>query len=78
MGRWRAGKEKNLRALLAGLETVLWEGAGWKKVSMGELIIANKVKMVYMKGIGRVHPDKVCSTTSHPCFIRYKLSVRLL
>lgn len=56
---WRAGKEGNLRALLASLETVLWEGAGWKKVGMGELIIAGKVKVVYMRGISKVHPDKV-------------------
>lgn len=56
---WRAGREGNLRALLASLETVLWEGAGWNKVGMGELIIASKVKVVYMRGIGKVHPDKV-------------------
>lgn len=58
--RWRAGKESNLRALLASLDTVLWEGIGWKKVSMGELIVPSKVKVVYMKGIAKVHPDKVC------------------
>lgn len=57
---WRAGKEGNLRALLASLENVLWEGAGWKKVGMGELILAGKVKVLYMKGIAKVHPDKVC------------------
>ena len=57
---WRKGKEGNLRALLASLETVLWENAGWKKVGMAELIMSNKVKVVYMKGIAKVHPDKVC------------------
>ena len=57
---WRKGKESNLRALLASLDTVLWENAGWKKVGMGELIMPNKVKVVYMKGIAKVHPDKVC------------------
>lgn len=57
--RWRVGKEGNLRALLGSLETVLWEGAGWKKVGMGELIMAGKVKVIYMRGIGKVHPDKV-------------------
>lgn len=60
LARWRAGKESNLRALLASLDTVLWEGLGWKKVSMGELIMVGKVKVVYMKGIAKVHPDKVC------------------
>ena len=59
VSRWRSGKENNLRALLASLDTVLWEGSGWKKVGMGELILPGKVKVVYMKGIGRVHPDKV-------------------
>jgi len=57
---WRAGKEGNLRALLASLENVLWEGAGWKKIGMGELILPGKVKVLYMKGIAKVHPDKVC------------------
>lgn len=56
---WRAGKEGNLRALLASLENVLWEGAGWKKIAMGELILPGKVKVQYMKGIAKVHPDKV-------------------
>ena len=57
--QWRGGKEGNLRALLASLENVLWDGAGWKKVGMGELIAPGKVKIAYMKGIARVHPDKV-------------------
>ena len=56
---WKSGKEGNLRALLASLDTVLWEGNGWKKVGMGELLMPNKCKIAYMKGIGKVHPDKV-------------------
>ena len=56
---WRAGKEGNLRALLASLENVLWDGAAWKKIGMGELILPGKVKVAYMKGIAKVHPDKV-------------------
>lgn len=56
---WRKGKEGNLRALLASLDQVLWEGAGWRKVGMGELIVPGKVKVAYMRGIGKVHPDKV-------------------
>lgn len=56
---WRKGKEGNLRALLGSLDTVLWEGSGWKKVGMSELIIPGKVKVAYMKGISKVHPDKV-------------------
>lgn len=60
LGRWRKGKEGNLRALLGSLETVLWEGSGWKKVGMSELIVPGRVKVVYMRGIGVTHPDKVC------------------
>lgn len=59
LAKWRAGKEGNLRALLASLENVLWEGAGWEKVGMSQLILAGKVKVVYIRGIGKVHPDKV-------------------
>ncbi|KAL8830600.1 MAG: hypothetical protein Q9170_005665 [Blastenia crenularia] len=64
VSRWRAGKEGNLRALLASLDTVLWEGSGWKKVGMGELIQGGKVKVVYMRGIARVHPDKLPTTAT--------------
>jgi hypothetical protein len=56
---WRDGKRDNLRALLGTLDTVLWEGNGWKKVGMHELVVANKVKIIYMKAIAKTHPDKV-------------------
>ena len=57
--QWRKGKESNLRALLGSLDTVLWADSGWKKVGMSELLNPNKVKINYMKGIAKVHPDKV-------------------
>lgn len=56
---WKKGKEQNLRALLGSLETVLWADSGWKKVGMSELLNPSKVKINYMKGIAKVHPDKV-------------------
>ncbi|KAJ6261598.1 hypothetical protein Dda_4268 [Drechslerella dactyloides] len=56
---WKGGKETNLRALIASLDMVLWEGCGWKKVGMHELVMPNKVKIAYMKGIAKVHPDKI-------------------
>ena len=59
LAAWKNGKQDNIRALLCSLDTVLWPEAGWKKVGMHELVIANKVKVVYMKGIAKVHPDKV-------------------
>ncbi|RMZ87202.1 hypothetical protein DV736_g5571, partial [Chaetothyriales sp. CBS 134916] len=55
---WRDGKQDNLRALLGSLDTVLWPEAGWKKISMADLVLPGKVKVQYMKGIGKVHPDK--------------------
>jgi len=57
---WKGGKSDNLRALLGSLDKVLWAEAGWKKVNMGDLVMPNKVKIVYMKAIAKVHPDKVC------------------
>ncbi|KAL2151893.1 hypothetical protein VTH82DRAFT_5077 [Thermothelomyces myriococcoides] len=56
---WRDGKRDNLRALLSSLDTVLWEGSGWKKVGLHELVMPNKVKVVYMKAIAKTHPDKI-------------------
>ena len=60
---WRGGKADNLRALLSSLELVLWPEAEWKKIGMAELVLPNKVKIQYMKGIAKVHPDKVTEPT---------------
>ncbi|KAL4722849.1 auxilin-like clathrin-binding protein required for normal clathrin function [Fusarium chlamydosporum] len=56
---WRDGKRDNLRALIASLDTVLWENSGWKKVGLHELVMTNKVKISYMKAIAKTHPDKL-------------------
>lgn len=61
LAAWRGGKTDNLRALLQSMDIVLWEGAGWKKVGMSDLVLPPKVKIVYMKAIAKVHPDKVSS-----------------
>ncbi|ANB13840.1 Swa2p [Sugiyamaella lignohabitans] len=61
---WRHGKEDNLRALLGSLDNILWPESGWKKVSLAELVIPKKVKLVYMKAVARTHPDKVSSTAT--------------
>lgn len=60
---WRDGKRDNIRALLGSLDTVLWENSGWKKVGLHELVMANKVKINYMKAIAKTHPDKVSLLT---------------
>jgi hypothetical protein len=56
---WKGSKSDNIRALLGSLDKVLWPEAGWNKVNMGDLVLPNKVKIVYMKAIAKVHPDKV-------------------
>lgn len=57
--KWRLSKESNLRALISTLQNVLWEGSGWKEIGMGDLLMPGKVKINYMKGIAKVHPDKL-------------------
>ncbi|KAJ3472417.1 hypothetical protein NLG97_g11004 [Lecanicillium saksenae] len=57
-------KRDNLRGLIASLDQVLWEDSGWKKVGMHELVMANKVKISYMKAIAKTHPDKIPQTAS--------------
>jgi hypothetical protein len=66
---WRDGKRDNLRALLGSLDNVLWANSGWKKVGMHDLVMANKVKINYMKAIAKTHPDKVCIIMCPPTFI---------
>ncbi|KAI0023635.1 hypothetical protein F4780DRAFT_728869 [Xylariomycetidae sp. FL0641] len=56
---WRDGKRDNLRALLGSMDKVLWENSGWKQVGLHELVMPNKVKIHYMKAIGKCHPDKL-------------------
>ena len=56
---WRAGKENNLRALIASLDTVLWPALGWQKVGIHELVSPGQVKVRYTKAIAKLHPDKV-------------------
>ncbi|TGO35301.1 hypothetical protein BHYA_0163g00160 [Botrytis hyacinthi] len=59
VNKWREGKRDNLRALIGSMENVLWEGSGWKKVGLHELVVNSKVKINYMKAIGKCHPDKL-------------------
>lgn len=52
------GKKKQLRALLASLHTILWPGAKWKPISIGDIMVDAKVKRFYLKATLVVHPDK--------------------
>ncbi|KAG2178539.1 hypothetical protein INT44_001692 [Umbelopsis vinacea] len=64
LAAWKNGKEKNLRALLASLDTILWPEATWKGANMSELIDPKRCKITYMKAIAKVHPDKLGSTVT--------------
>ena len=52
-------KQDNIRALLATLHTVLWEGSGWQPLGMTDLVDPSRVKRSYMRANLIVHPDKV-------------------
>ncbi|KAM8931152.1 auxilin isoform 2-T2 [Pelodytes ibericus] len=56
---WIEGKERNIRALLSTMHTVLWSGeTKWKPVGMADLVTPEQVKKVYRKAVLVVHPDK--------------------
>ncbi|XP_075901451.1 auxilin isoform X4 [Nelusetta ayraudi] len=56
---WIEGKERNIRALLSTMHTVLWEGeTRWKTVGMADLVTPEQVKKVYRRAVLVVHPDK--------------------
>jgi cyclin G-associated kinase len=43
---------------LGTLHTILWPGADWKPISLGDLLDDAKVKKAYHKASRVVHPDK--------------------
>lgn len=56
---WTEGKERNIRALLSTLHTVLWDGEGrWTPVGMADLVTPEQVKKQYRRAVLVVHPDK--------------------
>ncbi|XP_007953955.1 cyclin-G-associated kinase [Orycteropus afer afer] len=56
---WIEGKERNIRALLSTLHTVLWDGEGrWTPVGMADLVTPGQVKKHYRRAVLVVHPDK--------------------
>ena len=52
------GTLKNIRALLTTMDTVLWEGSGWKPLTLADCVQASKIKIKYYKAIRMVHPDR--------------------
>lgn len=64
---WIEGKERNIRALLSTMHTVLWAGeTKWKPVGMADLVTPEQVKKVYRKAVLVVHPDKVSTARPAP------------
>lgn len=64
---WTKGKERNIRALLCSLHTVLWdEEKRWKQCGMHDLVTADQVKKVYRKAVLSVHPDKLSDSPHLP------------
>ncbi|TDL22849.1 hypothetical protein BD410DRAFT_769877 [Rickenella mellea] len=61
---WKGGKENNLRALIASLDSVLWPALAWQKVGMAELVTNAQVKVRYTKAIAKLHPDKLNSSNT--------------
>ncbi|KAI0307008.1 hypothetical protein B0F90DRAFT_1807722 [Multifurca ochricompacta] len=59
LAAWKNGKENNLRALVASLDTVLWPELGWQRVGMAELVTPNQVKIRYTKAIAKLHPTRM-------------------
>jgi len=57
------GTLKNIRALLATMDSILWSGAKWKTLGMGDLVQPNRVKIGYYKAIRIAHPDRVQTGT---------------
>ncbi|XP_065572360.1 cyclin-G-associated kinase-like isoform X2 [Artemia franciscana] len=59
---WTTGKQRNIRALLCSLHTVIWEGCKWQEVGMHQLVSSSDVKKMYRKACLAVHPDKHSGT----------------
>lgn len=59
---WTTKKERNIRALLCSLHTVIWEGCRWTEVGMHQLVSPADVKRCYRKACLAVHPDKLVGT----------------
>ena len=57
------GKQRNVRALLCTLNSVLWEGVRWEQISMADVMTVKQVKQQYRKAARAVHPDKVWASS---------------
>lgn len=67
------GKKKQLRALLASLHTVLWPGAKWKQITIGDLLDDGKVRRAFLKASLVVHPDKTSELPPEQRFLAKRI-----
>ena len=67
------GKKKQLRALLASLHTILWSGAKWKQVTIGDLLDDKKVIRSFQRASLVVHPDKTGHLDSEKRFLAKRI-----
>lgn len=67
------GKKKQLQALLASLHTILWQGAKWKPISIGDILQPAKVKKFYFKATLVVHPDKTGDLPAEQRFLAKRI-----
>eukprot|EP00438_Fugacium_kawagutii_P026724 Skav228690 [mRNA] locus=scaffold2247:427009:427506:- [translate_table: standard] len=55
---------KEIRTLLSTMHSVMWQGAGWKELSLSELVADSSIKKNYRKAILLAHPDRHQSASS--------------
>merc|ERR1712238_579399 len=67
------GKKKQLQALLASLHTILWDGAKWKQINLGDILQPSKCKKFYFKATLVVHPDKTHDLTAEKRFLAKRI-----
>mmetsp|Transcript_10319 Transcript_10319/g.14595 ORF Transcript_10319/g.14595 Transcript_10319/m.14595 type:complete len:514 (+) Transcript_10319:78-1619(+) len=67
------GKKKQLRALLSSLHTILWEGAKWKTVNLGDILDDRKCKLAFHKASRVVHPDKTMDLSPEDRFLAKRI-----
>jgi len=67
------GKKKQLSALLASLHTVLWPGAEWTPVNLGDLFDKKKCTRAFHKATRLVHPDKTTNLDAEKRFLAKRI-----
>jgi hypothetical protein len=67
------GKKKALTALLGSLHTILWPGANWQQISIGDVLDPKKCKKFYFKATLVVHPDKTHDLPAEQRFLAKRI-----